>query len=66
MDIEGAERELLKFGDLAWLGCIGELLVELHEIADENIQTIFFEALSGYAYESKKLGEYEWIIFQPV
>jgi FkbM family methyltransferase len=63
IDIEGAEKDIFKLGDLTWLNQVRELLMELHWVSGENIQDIFFNALRAYPHQAKTLGEYEWIHF---
>jgi len=54
VDIERAERELFSADTAPWLPKIRNICIELH---DEECSSLFFSALSEYAFESRKCGE---------
>jgi len=63
IDIEGAEKELFKSGNLDWLNNTDELIIELHDGMAEDVTKIFFNALNDHSYQMVTSGECIHITF---
>ena len=57
IDIEGAEKELFSKNYESWISNIGVIAIELHDNIDENISSLFYNAISKRTHKKYNNGE---------
>jgi hypothetical protein len=50
LDIEGAERELFNLGAEAWLGAVGQIIIELHDRFVPGCAFAFYAKIANYPF----------------
>lgn len=55
LDIEGAERELFNAGSDAWLGCVGQIIIELHDRLKPGCAHAFYKEITRHRFVQESL-----------
>jgi len=64
IDIEGAEREIFRFGNRDWLDKVGVIAIELHDRFKSGCAESFYSALHGRRFSQEIRGEMVFIDLQ--
>ena len=64
LDVEGAERELFRNGAEAWLGSVGQIIIELHDLLVSGCAHAFYGKIARHQFVQDIQGKNIFVSFR--